>query len=150
MHEPQVPLVETDPRFPSGPWTGFFLQPGLPGKHWMEVRLTFQNGAITGEGRDWVGEFLFRGRYCVEDGECYWTKRYLGRHDVFYRGFNEGKGIWGTWEVPSAGARLHGGFHIWPEAMGDPTLQRLEEEADIPVEPEAPPVKEKELVEAGA
>ena len=25
--------VEPDERFPSGPWTGFFLQPILPGRH---------------------------------------------------------------------------------------------------------------------
>jgi hypothetical protein len=126
--------LETDPRFPSGPWTGFFLQPLLPGRHMMELRLTFRGGAISGDGRDWVGPFLFRGRYDLADGRCYWTKRYLGRHDVFYRGFNEGKGIWGTWEVPGGlGVGIHsGGFHIWPEGMADPTRPVLAEEADLP------------------
>src|SRR5881227_325081 len=90
--------LETDPRFPSGPWTGFFLQPLVPGRHLMDLRLTFRQGGMSGEGRDWVGKFVIRGRYNVQDGKCYWTKRYLGKHDVFYRGFNEGKGIWGTWE----------------------------------------------------
>src|SRR5579864_8655850 len=113
---------ETDPRFPSGPCTGFFLQPVLPGRHLMELRLTFRGGSLSGEGRDWVGHFVVRGRYDLADGKCHWTKRYLGMHDVFYRGYNEGKGIWGTWEIPELG---RGGFHIWPEGMGDPTQPTL-------------------------
>ena len=43
--------VESDDRFPSGPWKGFFLQPILPGRHWMELILTFREGVMTGEGR---------------------------------------------------------------------------------------------------
>ena len=107
MDEKAPPILETDPRFPSGPWTGFFLQKSLPGRHLMEFRLTFRNGAMTGEGRDWVGPFLVKGRYDLADGKCHWTKRYLGKHDVFYQGFNEGKGIWGVWEIalcPAKGA----------------------------------------------
>jgi hypothetical protein len=121
--------LETDPRFPSGPWTGFFLQPVLPGRHLMELALTFRQGEMTGEGRDWVGKFGIRGRYNLTDGNCYWTKRYWGKHDVFYRGFNEGNGIWGKWEM---GSLWHGGFHIWPEGMGDPTQQHLVEAAELP------------------
>ncbi|HEV3203092.1 MAG TPA: hypothetical protein VGY77_01855 [Gemmataceae bacterium] len=130
--EPQD--LEADPRFPSGPWTGFFLQKENPGRHMMEMRLTFSNGSLTGEGRDWVGQFIFRGRYDLRDGKCHWTKRYLGKHDVFYQGFNEGKGIWGTWEIPApAGfASSRGGFHIWPEGMPDPTGNHLKAEADVP------------------
>ncbi len=125
--------LETDPRFPSGPWTGFFLQKAVPGRHMMEMQLTFCNGVLTGEGRDWVGRFIMRGRYFVEDGKCHWTKRYLGKHDIFYQGFNEGKGIWGTWD----NAQLdRGGFHIWPEGMHAATGETLSEEADPPVEVE--------------
>ena len=129
--------LEPDPNYPSGPWTGFFLQPLIPGKHRMELHLTFQNGAMTGEGRDWVGNFTIRGRYEVATGHCHWTKRYLGKHDVFYNGFNEGKGIWGVWEIPANanyGVKLRGGFHIWPEGMPDPTGDRLAEAADVPDE----------------
>jgi hypothetical protein len=125
--------LETDPRFPSGPWTGFFLQRLVPGRHLMELRLTFRGGVMQGEGRDWVGAFLIRGRYSVEDGQCHWTKRYVGRHDVFYKGFNEGKGIWGTWEIPTEPRyNQRGGFHIWPEGMADPTGSHLKEAADLP------------------
>ena len=140
------PTLETDPRFPSGPWTGFFLQKGIPGRHMMEIRLTFQNGTMTGEGRDWVGRFTFTGRYNLADGKCYWTKKYIGKHDVFYQGYNEGKGIWGFWQFPGyehLGALARGGFHIWPEGMGDPTTEVLTAEADLPIEQE-------ELVESVA
>jgi len=125
---------ETDPRFPSGPWTGFFLQKELPGKHLMVLALTFQQGTMTGDGRDRVGDFIVRGHYTLDDGKCWWTKRYLGKHDVFYQGYNEGKGIWGTWEIPADhfGIRYQGGFHIWPVGMGDPTGQHLYEAADVP------------------
>src|SRR5439155_3476239 len=127
--------LETDPRFPSGPWTGFFLQKSLPGKHRMELRLTFARGTMTGEGRDWVGLFVIRGRYTVEDGKCHFTKRYLAKHDVFYQGYNEGKGIWGVWEIPPEKTTPHqrGGFHIWPEGMPDPSQPQLTEQADLPI-----------------
>jgi hypothetical protein len=141
--KPAVEL-ETDPRFPSGPWVGYFLQKQIPGKHTMELRLTFKQGRMTGDGRDWVGLFVIHGRYSIEDGKCYWSKRYLGRHDVFYQGFNEGKGIWGRWEISAdqnRGVALHGGFHIWPEGMADSAHEVLHEEADVPVEAEAITVK---------
>jgi hypothetical protein len=130
---PEVP-EETDSRFPSGPWKGFFLQPSSSDRHWMELNLSFRQGDLRGEGRDRVGEFLIRGRYDVADGKCWWTKRYIGRHDISYSGFNEGKGIWGTWvwnERLSPSWR--GGFHIWPAAMGDPTQQTLAEAIETPV-----------------
>ncbi len=126
--------LEADPRFPSGPWTGFFLQKEIPGKHRMELRLAFRSGAMTGEGRDRVGDFVVRGRYDVADGKCHWNKRYLKAHDVYYTGYNEGKGIWGTWEIDIQGLRLRGGFHIWPEGMGDPSSEHLAEEIDMPIE----------------
>jgi hypothetical protein len=126
---------ETDPRFPSGPWTGFFLQKAMPGKHQMELRLEFRRGEIAGQGRDWVGSFLVRGRYDTADGRCHWHKRYLGKHDVYYKGFGESRGIWGTWEIPDQPdpAIGRGGFHIWPEGTPDPTGSALYEEADVPV-----------------
>lgn len=139
MNADQAPQLETAPRFPSGAWTGFFLQKTLPGRHMMELRLTFQDGAMNGEGRDWVGNFLVKGQYNLTNGKCHWTKKYLGKHDVFYQGFNEGKGIWGVWEI---GKLMRGGFHIWPEGLGDPTTEYLVEEAELPAPAE-------ELVEVG-
>jgi hypothetical protein len=126
--------LETDPRFPTGPWVGFFLQKAVPGRHLMELKLTFSHGTIGGEGRDWVGPFIIRGRYELANGTCHWTKRYLAKHDVFYKGFNEGKGIWGTWEIPTEPPHnQRGGFHIWPEGMPDPTQPTLSEAAEEPI-----------------
>ena len=146
--KPNVEL-ETDPRFPSGKWVGFFTDKRLPGKHQMELQLTFSHGTMTGEGRDRVGKFIIRGRYEVADGQCYWTKSYVAGHDVFYRGFNEGKGIWGSWELTDAGIVCTGGFHIWPEGMADPSTPALAAEAEIPKEEEVPQKRE-EAIPAGA
>jgi hypothetical protein len=82
----------------------------------MELQLTFANGSLNGDGSDDIGPFLIKGRYNSTNLECHWTKSYIGRHDVFYRGFREGKGIWGTWEIQT---RWRGGFHIWPRRAGD-------------------------------
>jgi hypothetical protein len=128
---PPPPSVETDPRFPSCPWQGFFLMAHWPGRHTMELDLTFHQGVMTGEGRDMIGPFLIRGKYNINDGKCHWSKRYVGKHDVAYQGYNEGKGIWGVWEIPPT---FRGGFHIWPTAMGDPTSPKLTEALDEPME----------------
>ena len=107
----------SDQLFPSGPWTGFYnYEPA--DKHHMDLDLTFSNGRITGDGLDDVGHFLLVGRYDEVERECHWTKTYPGSHDVHYRGFREGKGIWGTWEI-GAGLWGHGGFHIWPKGLGE-------------------------------
>jgi hypothetical protein len=101
--------------YPSGPWTGFYnYRPG--DRHRMELDLVFARGSITGSGMDDVGRFLIKGGYDAAIGECHWTKSYIGRHDVFYRGFREGKGIWGTWDIK---VLWHGGFHIWPRRSGE-------------------------------
>jgi len=134
MNRENERVPEADPRFPSGPWTGFFLQEQMPGRHQMELQLRFSEKVLRGDGRDLVGEFTIAGRYETEEGTCYWTKRYVGQHDVYYKGFNEGKGIWGTWEIALAGGLIFdvGGFHIWPEGMPDPTGGHLAEAVDLP------------------
>jgi hypothetical protein len=105
----------SDKMYPSGPWTGFYnYQP--KDKHRMDLHLSFTNGNVTGEGNDDVGAFVIKGKYCAASAECHWTKTYLSGHDVFYRGFREGKGIWGTWEIR---AENKGGFHIWPKEATD-------------------------------
>jgi hypothetical protein len=107
--------MDGDEGFPSGPWRGFFTYSGNHGRHRMDLGLTFANGVMSGEGNDEVGAFVIRGRYDAKSKECWWTKAYIGQYDAFYRGFREGKGIWGTWEI---GQDLHGGFKIWPLAQG--------------------------------
>ena len=148
---PSQPPVETDSRFPSGPWHGFFLMAHMPGRHRMELHLSFRQGVMTGEGRDMIGPFLIRGKYNLDDGKCLWSKRYVGKHDVAYQGYNEGKGIWGLWEIPPT---WRGGFHIWPAAMGDPTNHTLskaiDEPRDIQVDFELETASEAELEPVGA
>jgi hypothetical protein len=127
------PATEADPRFPSGPWTGFFLEKNSrTDKQWMELDLRFASGKLSGDGRDYIGRFVIQGRYETSDGKCSWTKHYVGKHKIAYTGFNEGKGIWGLWEFHDSGLRLSGGFHIWPVAMGDPTREKLATEVDEP------------------
>jgi hypothetical protein len=127
----------SDELFPSGPWRGFYnYQPG--DRHRMELGLVFAKGLMTGDGRDDVGPFLIKGKYDSQTRECHWTKTYVGAHDVFYRGFREGKGIWGTWEIRLFG---RGGFHIWPVAAGEGDEQVEKKEQTEPVEARAISVK---------
>lgn len=107
--------AEQDPRFPSGEWKGFFLQPRFfSGRIKMTLHLSFNNGGIRGEGQDLAGKFILRGKYDIESGEVILHKRYRQAHDVLYRGFAEatGIGIWGVWEIPQSD---RGGWHIWPK-----------------------------------
>ena len=97
----------------------------------MELVLTFNQGSMVGSGRDRYGAFSIDGAYQLSDGLCVWVKQYIGKHSLHYRGYNEGKGIWGTWEW-SGETGWHGGFHIWPVAMGNPTQLRLAEELEEP------------------
>ena len=109
--------LEADPQFPSGPWTGFFLQYWLPGRHATNLELTAADGQLTGAGRDHVGRYTMDGTYDLATGRCEWTKQYLGKHRVLYRGVSDGNGIWGVWEIRLLRGlyRDKGGFHIWPE-----------------------------------
>jgi hypothetical protein len=97
----------------------------------MSLHLAFAGGRLTGDGSDDIGRFLIKGRYDTATRECYWTKSYVGAHEVFYRGFREGKGIWGTWEIT---IRDHGGFHIWPQRAGEGEQQTESRQAAEPVE----------------
>jgi len=119
----------------------------------MDLTLEFKNGVMTGEGADGIGLFLISGNYSEHSGECGWLKQYTtgnnviavipimqngrsawlkhpaGRHPVDYKGYRDGKGIWGNWMLFSA----KGGFHIWPLSEGGPVNVERE------TEPEAQP-----------
>ena len=116
--------------FSSGPWTGFFNYSSKD-KHRMDLDLTFASGRMSGNGNDDVGRFTVRGQYDVQSLECWWTKTYVGAHDVFYRGFREGKGIWGTWEIA---VHDHGGFLIWPRHAGEGEAEAASAEVEQPVQ----------------
>lgn len=110
-------VAEQDPRFPGGPWTGFFLQYWLPGRHITRLQMSFHDGELDGTGSDIIGCYRVAGRYDGDTGRCEWTKQYFGRHSIEYRGVADGTGIWGVWELPQLGGLFtdRGGFHLWPE-----------------------------------
>jgi hypothetical protein len=132
--------LELDTRFPSGEWHGFYIQPSFAkGRRFrMDLCLTFKDGILSGEGRDSVWKFIIKGRYDIKSGEVTFHKHYLGMHSVYYRGFAEGKGIWGVWEIssPRSSYSDKGGFHIWPKGMAEGTGEELAEEAGVPVKEE--------------
>jgi len=102
-----APAREAD--FPSSPWTGFFQVSGrrIP----EDLELTFDGGVIRGSGWDRHGDFGIKGCYDLESREVRWTKKYATGRKVLYRGFREGRGIWGTWRED---AQKHAGFLVWP------------------------------------
>jgi len=121
----------SDNDFPSGPWTGFFTYASVPGKWRTDVSFTFGHGRVTGEGNDSVGPFIIAGGYDAGSKECHWTKTYVGAHDVFYQGFREDKGIWGTWEIREVS---RGGFHLWPLGSQGAEDEAGHEEEGVPSE----------------
>ena len=129
-----VPPVSGN-EFPSGPWTGFYNY-SPKDKHRMDLHLDFANGNMSGDGNDDIGRFVIKGKYDEPARECTFHKTYVGAHTVSYRGFREGKGIWGTWDI---GVFEHGGFHIWPlgQEAGDQEAKAAEEPQ--PVEQSAKP-----------
>jgi hypothetical protein len=96
----------------------------------MDLVLEFKKGKMTGDGADGIGLFVISGHYSTQSGECFWDKQYVGRHAVDYKGYREGKGIWGNWTVGSA----KGGFHIWPLSEGGP--QNVAKESEGVEQPE--------------
>ena len=119
--------------FPSGPWTGFYNY-SPKDKHRMDLNLTFASGRLDGHGVDNVGRFTIQGSYDAKSLECAWRKTYLGAHAVSYRGFREGKGIWGTWEITQfvSGDSGKGGFHIWPVASEHGAAEETPAEEPVP------------------
>jgi hypothetical protein len=125
---PQLQIeLESDERFPSGEWMGFYIFGGK--KYLMELDLTFTSGSFRGDGRDSLGQFVIAGRYELETGKVIFEKHYVGKHTILYKGWNEGNGIWGTWGVT---ASHKGGFHIWPRDMADSLGLKLR--VEVPVE----------------
>lgn len=116
--------------FPSGPWTGFYNYGRSTRKHRMDLVMTFADHTVSGDGSDDIGEFVITGRFDETSREYYWTKAYFAGHDVYYRGYREGKGIWGLWELPSES----GGFHIWPLGREQGELDQESAEEPAPVE----------------
>jgi hypothetical protein len=136
---PNSPPAETDDRFPSGPWIGFWLQKPHTGRQWMrDLVLNFSDGSVEGRGSDCVGPFTIAGQYDTQTGQCTLLKQYIAMHSVTYAGHNDGDGqwLWGIWTLPNSGER--GGFHLWPKGTPDPTGASLKAEEPVPIEEPVP------------
>lgn len=119
------------PDWPSGNWIGFYVYSrSVNNRHRMDLALTFSKGRVTGSGSDDIGKFVIKGGYSIRDGSCYWSKQYLGAHDVCYTGYREGRGIWGTWVIDYISS---GGFQIWPLGEGVAAKKQEEETRSAPV-----------------
>ncbi len=132
----------SDQDYPSGPWVGFYVYSFKnQNRHRMDLALNFAAGRVTGSGTDDLGRFGIRGKFDIKGGEVYWHKTYarpdLGK--VFYRGFREGKFIWGTWSLTFT----TGGFKIWPLSEGT-ELDLIENEAKT--QPAVEPVQKPKIL----
>src|SRR5687768_11598813 len=113
----------SDVYYPSGKWIGFYTYAASSKRHLMDLILEFRQGTVAGEGADGIGFFGIDGRYYPKEAECNWIKTYFGSHSVYYAGYREKKGIWGTWTI----GLDKGGFHIWPIGEGA-AIEKLREE----------------------
>ncbi|MGE0142290.1 MAG: hypothetical protein AB7I19_03435 [Planctomycetota bacterium] len=118
-------MSDSTPSPKSGRWRGFYMQGGR--RYGQDLVLEFRDGVIRGEGLDPLGRFFIRGRCETGSEEIRWTKSYVGAHTVAYRGFFDGRSIWGLWEIPAFG---RGGFRIWPEGLEESAGLTIEAEAD--------------------
>ena len=107
---------ETDPRFPSGQWQGFYVQSGT--KHPMSAQLRFRRGRISGDGMDGVGGFRMAGTYNLDGGQVTLRKHYFAQHMVVYIG-NGGplRSLQGRWDLRADG--LCGFWRLWPVDADD-------------------------------
>ena len=110
---------ETDDRFPTGEWTGFYVQPDSQRRFVMELLLTFERQRISGRGDDSVGVFTISGLYDTKTAGCSWKKQYIGQHIVEYTGQARARGIVGQWHMPGQVEAWTGPFFVWPKEMGD-------------------------------
>lgn len=103
---------ETDPRFPSGRWKGYFIQWGVRG--WQDLILNFSNGTIDGTAVDKGGECDVKGTYDLSNGAVSLVKIYF-YHKVEYRGETRDKGIRGGFMIRYPLTIDAGDFYIWPD-----------------------------------
>lgn len=101
---------ESDPRFPSGPWEGFWAYDGELAS--MNLYMQFVGGRVRGEGSDRIGMFDITGRYWTRHGTVVLRKHYRGYHVVRYRGSSFFPYLKGESRIASA--LDHGRWRIWP------------------------------------
>ncbi len=124
---------EDDPRFPSGPWIGYYEQWGVRSR--QRLGLAFAGGRVRGEGRDPAGEFLVTGRYDPSSGGVWMSKTYTS-HTVEYDARADDDGIAGDWCIVYFGGLLtdRGRFRIWPDLSGRAETSHAHAEADAPAD----------------
>src|SRR5262245_52863990 len=127
-HEETAVLDDTT--FPSGPWLGYYLYGEARDRHRMDLELRFRDGLVDGTGIDDIAPFTIRGHYDRDTLIVTWHKTYAS-HDVWYRGFREGRGIWGTWEI---GDHSRGGFMIWPKGIGETASEHTDASMEVPTD----------------
>src|SRR6184192_4218881 len=88
--------------YPSGPWRGYWEQALFGRQSMQELILRFADGVVTGEGKDVIGRFTFRGTY-DQAGTVRMVKQYVGKHQVLYEGNWDGEGtLFGRWSIGEA------------------------------------------------
>ncbi|MFN3168760.1 MAG: hypothetical protein ACE37H_17015 [Phycisphaeraceae bacterium] len=120
---------ETDKRFPSGLWMGYWMQGYIKGR--MRLTLEFSGGKITGEGTDPVGLFDMKGIYSLKHNMVSMVKRYRGAHSVGYVGGAADGGLNGTWQIlriPQIDE-----WRLWPVKDEHESVCHAAEEEDGPV-----------------
>lgn len=89
-----------------------------------DFTLRFDNGIVSGGGKDIIGMFVIKGDYSA--GEITFVKQYIGRHKVVYTGQYDGEGsIHGTWVIPG---NNKGPFSLSPspyQAKPDDPIQEI-------------------------
>jgi hypothetical protein len=127
--------------YPSGRWRGYWEQVFWGRQTMRELVLNFANGRIDGQGVDIIGRFTFTGEY-DQHGQVVLIKRYLGKHEVLYRGRYDGEGtIYGQWNI---GEQWRGPFALSPENM-----QADAEEPILRIEAMPPRRREDHIVPEG-
>ncbi len=116
-------------QFVSGEWSGFYIEEHRQSRGWMHLFLTFDKGEIRGEGTDYVGPWVAQGRYDEQSGDCRWTKKYVGAHNVDYSGKCSENGIQGSWRIIGEGP-----FHIWPKSHSHFNEMYLRDELEMATE----------------
>ena len=104
----------------------------------MRLRLVFEGGRVTGDGRDESGPFTVSGTYRADGARL--TKGYA-THRVHYDGRWDGTSLAGPWAIRYESWTDRGEFEMWPESEGL-TVEEILARADAAIE-------ERDLVPAG-
>jgi hypothetical protein len=115
--------------YPSGRWDGFWVQEHYGRQPMRAFELRFENGTISGGGKDIIGRFTFTGAYDTKTGRVLMVKQYVGKHAVRYVGEPDGEGsIQGTWEITTRTGVLSGTFLLRPvvkRPTGEEPIQEI-------------------------